>query len=235
MFSIRLQLGPIDQLMVTPPEEEPPDITQSFTVTPLSERLHIRNEVLPGNTRDTVTFVYFSKYVDFARWEIVNMPFGWSAPFSTFIGEGTPLSLITYRLNAEGGPHTKEMQYGMITMDLEYEIVPEVRGIESGQATEADSDAASAALCCRVDSYASTCREECKRAMFGRSFLEDGSGRVRETREQEHAVRTDSRVTGCCGDQLRSLRSCCSKVFSQEASRQFHLFGNGRWQMGGGR
>jgi len=112
-----------DTLLVTPPDETPPDITKSFTETPLEERLRVRDEVLPGNTRDTVTFVYFSKYVDFMRWEICNLPFNFSSSFSTFIGEDAPVRVIVYRLESEDSLHTKERQQSMITVNMEYKLV----------------------------------------------------------------------------------------------------------------
>lgn len=89
-----------DAIVVTEPGEEPPPITESLEKTPLAEKKGVCL-----NTKDTFTFGYWSKYVDFVRWEVCNMPLGWRSSFANFIG-AQRLHLVCYRLKAATGEVT---------------------------------------------------------------------------------------------------------------------------------
>lgn len=93
-----------DAIVATPPGQEPPNLAAPLRQLGLDEKLRVRL-----NTRDTFTFAYWSKQADFARWEMCNLPLGWSSSFSSFIGSA-PIHLTAYSLKRRdpGGPLHEE-------------------------------------------------------------------------------------------------------------------------------
>jgi len=93
-----------DVVAATPSGEQPPPLSEPRNPMTMAQRQAVRL-----NCTDTFTFAYWSKQADFAAWKICNMPMGWSASFSSFIGSQS-VHMTTYRLKrsvAEGGLHTE--------------------------------------------------------------------------------------------------------------------------------
>jgi len=93
-----------DVVVATPSGEPVPPLCD-----PLGAMTLVQRQAVRLNCTDTFTFAYWSKQADFAAWRITNMPMGWSASFSSFIGSQS-VHMTTYRLKrpaAEGGLHTE--------------------------------------------------------------------------------------------------------------------------------
>lgn len=91
-----------EALYVTPPGEEPPLLTASIAQNPLAEKQRVE-----CNLEDTFTIALWNKQLDFARWQICNMPLGWTSTMTPFVGE-QPIHLVAYGLkkkDVDGDPH----------------------------------------------------------------------------------------------------------------------------------
>lgn len=92
-----------DVLIQTPAGQTPPDLTESFESTPIHERKQVS-----FNTADTYTLCYWSKYADFLRWSLVNMPSSFmNRPFEDPI-KSQPAVLVAYRLLHPTGGHNQQ-------------------------------------------------------------------------------------------------------------------------------
>eukprot|EP00930_Biecheleria_cincta_P100553 TRINITY_DN92169_c0_g1_i1.p1 TRINITY_DN92169_c0_g1~~TRINITY_DN92169_c0_g1_i1.p1 ORF type:complete len:381 (-),score=36.74 TRINITY_DN92169_c0_g1_i1:125-1234(-) len=76
----------------TPAGEKPPLITAPLEATPLADK--IATSLKAG---DTYTFGFWTKYLHFARWELVNVPLGLGGSLDAFIGK-QPIDLAIYGL-----------------------------------------------------------------------------------------------------------------------------------------
>lgn len=124
-----------DAIIVTPPGEAPPPLTEALDPVPLQEKRRIR-----FNTTDTFTFAYWSKQADFERWEMCNMPFGWSSSFTSFIGQ-QPVHLTAYRLDdgvLHEGPHMEARKRRLMSLVISNSRA-EVSSSRAGPSVEADS------------------------------------------------------------------------------------------------
>mmetsp|Transcript_94524 Transcript_94524/g.300005 ORF Transcript_94524/g.300005 Transcript_94524/m.300005 type:complete len:338 (-) Transcript_94524:155-1168(-) len=102
-----------DAIIRTPCGEVPPPITKAIQAVPQQEKLSMR-----FNTEDTFTFAYWTKQADFERWDICNMPFGWSSSFANFIGP-QPVYLTAYRLeggDGQGEAHSEARKARFMTL-----------------------------------------------------------------------------------------------------------------------
>lgn len=104
-----------DAIVRTPQGQVPPLLTGSFEKTPYDEK---RKVVL--NTEDTFTFAYWSKNADFVRWELCNLPLGWSSSFCNFIDD-VPVHLTSYHTEqsiASGGYLTDKNKRYLMSLVL---------------------------------------------------------------------------------------------------------------------
>lgn len=88
-----------DIVVRTPAGEQPPLISAPLEATPLADKM-----ATTLNVGDTYTFGFWTKYIDFVRWELVNVPLGLGGRLDMFIGK-QPVDLTIYRLrtsNSEG-------------------------------------------------------------------------------------------------------------------------------------
>lgn len=105
-----------EAVCVTPYGETPPPITEPLPESTLAEKLSVQL-----NTQDTYTFAYWNANLDFARWQLVNMPFGWSSPLEPFIGEQA-IELRAYSLltTPEGSvPHADKTKRTIVRLVVE--------------------------------------------------------------------------------------------------------------------
>lgn len=70
----------------------PPPITESVQQNKLAEK----REVVV-NLEDSYTIALWNKQLDFGRWQICGMPFGWTSPITPFIGD-QPINMVAYVL-----------------------------------------------------------------------------------------------------------------------------------------
>lgn len=88
-----------DVVVRTPAGQQPPLISAPLETTPLADKI-----ATTLNVGDTYTFGFWTKYIDFVRWELVNVPLGLGGRLDTFIGK-QPVDLTIYRLrtsNSDG-------------------------------------------------------------------------------------------------------------------------------------
>lgn len=102
-----------EALSVTPAGDTPPAITEGLQWQPLKVKRQIQ-----VNTEDTFTIGLWNKQLDFARWQIVNMPLNWTSSFTPFIGE-QPVHFIAYGLSPnKDGLHTDSRKNIIMRLEL---------------------------------------------------------------------------------------------------------------------
>lgn len=76
-------LAAANALVRTPAGQDPPDILEPLTETPMSEKLELAKDI---TTQDTFTIAFWEQYINLERWEICNLPFGWQPSISSVLG-----------------------------------------------------------------------------------------------------------------------------------------------------
>jgi hypothetical protein len=91
----------VDQFVATPPGETPPTLgSEDFGETKEQSQQRRRSGLLmyPFNTRDTYSFHFHSFFIDFAHWQLVNLPGLRSTDLRAF-WDNMPLRIVCYSLN----------------------------------------------------------------------------------------------------------------------------------------
>ncbi|KDO32729.1 hypothetical protein SPRG_02427 [Saprolegnia parasitica CBS 223.65] len=110
----------VDEFHRTPEGHTPPRLGQDVFGETDDERAarYAAKGEYAFNTRDTYTFSFHSEYVDFERWQLVNVPGLPSVPLETF-WETMPMRIVAYSIASATDmtsplPHTQlEKQYYM--------------------------------------------------------------------------------------------------------------------------
>jgi hypothetical protein len=66
--------GSLDRLVVTKPEETPPELGMAIYEDPESIKRRKKGVPIDWNTQDTYTMALWSAYVDFLDWRVINLP-----------------------------------------------------------------------------------------------------------------------------------------------------------------
>lgn len=91
----------VDQFVATPPGEAPPTLgCEDFGETKEQSQQRRRSGMLmyPFNTRDTYSFHFHSFFIDFAHWQLVNLPGLRNTDLRAF-WDDMPLRIVCYSLN----------------------------------------------------------------------------------------------------------------------------------------
>eukprot|EP00930_Biecheleria_cincta_P095271 TRINITY_DN8724_c0_g1_i4.p1 TRINITY_DN8724_c0_g1~~TRINITY_DN8724_c0_g1_i4.p1 ORF type:complete len:331 (+),score=65.08 TRINITY_DN8724_c0_g1_i4:44-1036(+) len=83
-----------DAVIQTPAGKTPPILSE-----PLAKMSMAEKQLVNLNTKDTYTFGFWTRYMDFVRWRITDMPFGANRSFESYIGKN-PVHLTVYRLDS---------------------------------------------------------------------------------------------------------------------------------------
>ena len=97
-----------EQIVVTPPGETPPPITELFDEPIESRAARKASKGLrhQWNTTDTYSFAFYSMYIDLVHWHIVGIPVSGYISLKTFWGD----SLLRICMYGKGGDQAQLMQ-----------------------------------------------------------------------------------------------------------------------------
>lgn len=104
-----------EALYVTPAGETPPPITESILHNKVEEKKAVK-----FNLEDTYTIGLWNKQLDFTRWEIVNMPMGWTSSLTPFIGVQS-IHMIAYalkRTDTDHDPHSDDNKNFILRLEV---------------------------------------------------------------------------------------------------------------------
>lgn len=91
----------VDQFVATPPGQTPPKLgSEDFGESKEQSRQRRRSGFMlyPFNTRDTYSFHFHSYFIDFAHWQLVNLPGLRNTDLRVF-WDDMPLRIVCYSLN----------------------------------------------------------------------------------------------------------------------------------------
>ncbi|OQR99094.1 hypothetical protein ACHHYP_07406 [Achlya hypogyna] len=114
----------VDEFHCTPPGQTPPQLGQeSFGETDAgrSMRAAVQGRY-PFNTRDTYTFSFYSFYIDFERWRLVNVPGVPEMPMERFWAS-LPMRIVAYSISSAtemstAVPHTQDDKEYYMSLEL---------------------------------------------------------------------------------------------------------------------
>ena len=87
-----------ERLVVTPPDETPPDIMEEFEEpADLVKKRKAYKTKIDWNTEDTYSMSFHSMYIDFPSWSVVKLPVGRDVALQTFWGDSTA-SVVFYEV-----------------------------------------------------------------------------------------------------------------------------------------
>jgi hypothetical protein len=116
--------GSLDRLVVTKPDEKPPELGKDIHEAPESIKRRKKGILTDWNTEDTYTMALWSSYVDFLDWKVLNLP--GIRPFSLSSVLGTQsINLTMYLIDQkrESDKHFRKDITEIIKLELSNEIM----------------------------------------------------------------------------------------------------------------
>mmetsp|Transcript_104183 Transcript_104183/g.185066 ORF Transcript_104183/g.185066 Transcript_104183/m.185066 type:complete len:382 (+) Transcript_104183:34-1179(+) len=101
-----------DVVIRTPVGEQPPSLLEGLPKMDLAEKMAVKL-----NTTDTFTIVTWTMYMNFVRWEICNLPFGWSDAIDTYTGR-QPLHLCAFWREKDATRNVESKKQVFMRVDL---------------------------------------------------------------------------------------------------------------------
>jgi hypothetical protein len=129
-----------ERLVVTPPDEAPPDIMEEFEepLDSVKKRKAYKTKI-DWNTEDIYSMSFHSMYIDFPSWSVVKLPVGRDVALQTFWGESTA-SVVFYEVPDNEGESRQQISTNRYILGVELKFLGKDAAPLDDRASDGDTE-----------------------------------------------------------------------------------------------